>query len=194
MFNKIWQTTCGGFKNESQNYSQIALASLINFNDLIEANGDTVYMVKGDLMLKNYNRKKNKTWEAFDYLNSCLSAYESDFMDEIIPFDYFMKRVAAIKKEFNHIGSIVTQSNQDLVKRKYPASEEHINEMAASLTKKQRFEDAIKMLKMNLDANPTSLTSLDSLARLYQLTGDHKNAEIYSIKAGSERQLNKKME
>ncbi len=194
LFNKIWQTTCGGFKNESQNYSQIALASLINFNELIEANGDTVYMVKGDLMLKNYNRKKNKTWEAFDYLNSCLFAYENDFIDEVIPFDYFMKRVGAIKKEFNHIGSVITQSNQDLVKRKYPASEEHINDLAASLTKRQRFEDAIKILKLNLDSNQTSLTSLDSLAMLYRLTGDQKNAEIYSVKAGSERQLNKKVE
>jgi hypothetical protein len=58
LFEKIWQTTCGGFKNESQNYSQIALASLINFNALIEQTGDTVFLVKGDVLLKNYNRKK----------------------------------------------------------------------------------------------------------------------------------------
>jgi tetratricopeptide (TPR) repeat protein len=194
LFNKIWQTTCGGFKNESQNYSQIALASLLNFNELIEQNGDTVYLVKGDVLLKNYNRKKSKPWESFELLNTCLQAYERDFIDDMIPYDYFIKRVTSIKNEFNHIAAMVTQNQKEVLLRKYPASEEHVNDLASALTKRQRYEDAIRMLKLNLDENPTSINSLDSLARLYRITGDHKNAEIYSSKAGTQRLTHKNAE
>ncbi len=191
LFNKIWQTTCGGFKNESQNYSQIALASLINFNNLIETNGDTVYLVKGDVLLKKYVRKRYKPWEAFDYLNTCLLTYENDLLDEMIPYEYFIKRVTAIKNELNHIASVVTQSQRDVVQRKYPASEDHVNQLASQLSKRQRYEDAIKLLRLNLDDSPTSLTFLDSLSRLYRITGDLKNAAIYSSKAGTERLIQK---
>ena len=31
----VWQTTYGGFKNASQNYSQLALAAYCNFNQMI---------------------------------------------------------------------------------------------------------------------------------------------------------------
>jgi tetratricopeptide (TPR) repeat protein len=55
--------------------------------------------------------------------------------------------------------------------------------LAANLTKRQRFEDAISLLKLNLDMYPESTSSLDSLARLYRLTGNKKNAEFYSSRA-----------
>ncbi|MBK6398589.1 MAG: transglycosylase SLT domain-containing protein [Bacteroidetes bacterium] len=194
LFEKIWQTTCGGFKNESQNYSQIALASLINFNGIIEQTGDTVYLVKGDVIMKNYDRKKMKPWEAFDYLNTCLETYEKDFIDDMIPYDYFLKKVTFIRKEFVHLASVVTQSQKDVVLRKYPASEMHVNNLANQLTKRQRYEDAIKMFKLNLDENPTNLTSLDSLAKLYRITGDHKNAEFYTSKAVNTKVVQKNSE
>jgi hypothetical protein len=44
---KLWKTEACGFKNESQNYSQLALAALLNFQDLIDAEGDTVFTVYG---------------------------------------------------------------------------------------------------------------------------------------------------
>jgi tetratricopeptide (TPR) repeat protein len=194
LFEKIWQTTCGGFKNESQNYSQIALASLINFNSLIEQTGDTVFLVKGDVIMKNYDRKKMKPWEAFDYLNTCLETYEKDFIDDMIPYDYFLKKVTFIRKEFVHLASVVTQSQKDVVLRKYPASEMHVNNLANQLTKRQRYEDAIKMFKLNLDENPSNLTSLDSLAKLYRITGDHKNAEFYTSKAVNTKVVQKNTE
>ena len=194
LFEKIWQTTCGGFKNESQNYSQIALASLINFNGIIEQTGDTVYLVKGDVIMKNYDRKKMKPWEAFDYLNTCLETYEKDFIDDMIPYDYFLKKVTFIRKEFVHLASVVTQSQKDVVLRKYPASEMHVNNLANQLTKRQRYEDAIKMFKLNLDENPSNLTSLDSLAKLYRITGDHKNAEFYTSKAVNTKVVQKNSE
>lgn len=194
LFQKIWQTTCGGFKNESQNYSQIALASLINFNSLIEQTGDTVFLVKGDVLLKNYSRKKYKPWEAFDYLNACLEAYERDFIDDMIPADYFLKRISSIRSEFVHLASVITQSQKDVVLRKYPASESHLNDLASQLTKRQRYEDAIRMLKLNLDNDPSNLSSLDSLARLYRITGDRKSADFYTSKADNTRIVQKNTE
>ena len=184
LFIKIWQTTCRGFKNESQNYSQIALASLVNFDELLNEDGDTLFLVKGDRLLKNYKAKNSKTWDAYEYLMQCMAAYENDFLDDMIPYDYFMKRISYIRKEFGRIAKVVAKSDKEIVLRKYPSSEEHLTLLAANLTKRQRYEDAIRMLKLNLDMYPESLSSYDSIARLYRLTGDKKNADFYSSRAG----------
>jgi len=53
----MWRTEAGGFKNESQNYSQIALASIINFDRLINQDMDTVYLVQGDKEMRMYREK-----------------------------------------------------------------------------------------------------------------------------------------
>jgi len=39
----MWQSEWGGFKNASQNYSQVALASLIRLNDLIYSSCDAIF-------------------------------------------------------------------------------------------------------------------------------------------------------
>jgi tetratricopeptide (TPR) repeat protein len=70
----------------------------------------------------------------------------------------------------------------------------HVNNLANQLTKRQRYEDAIKMFKLNLDENPSNLTSLDSLAKLYRITGDHKNAEFYTSKAVNTKVVQKNSE
>jgi hypothetical protein len=184
LFEKIWQTTCRGFKNESQNYSQIALASLVNFDEILNRDGDTLFLVQGDRMLKKYKAKGAKTWEAYEYLSLCMAAYESDFLSDMIPYDYFMKRISFIRKEFTHIAKVVSKSEKEIVLRKYPSSEEHLTLLAANLTRRQRYEDAIRMLKLNLDMYPESFSSYDSIARLYRLTGDKKNADFYSSRAG----------
>jgi hypothetical protein len=74
LFKQLWQTQCGGFKNESQNYSQIALASLLNFGDLIQRDGDTIFLVQGDKFFKSYKRSSFRPTDAFNYLNTCLAA------------------------------------------------------------------------------------------------------------------------
>jgi hypothetical protein len=180
LFQQVWQTTCRGFKNESQNYSQIALASILNFNDLINQTGDTVYLIQGDRLMRQYSRKSMKSYDAYDYLNKCMAAYESDFIDDMIPFDYFMKKISYIRKEYAHLAKQVTKSEQEFTLKKYPSSEEHLTLLANNLTKRQRYEDAIRLLKLNLDMYPESTSAYDSIARLYRITGDKKNAELYS--------------
>ncbi|HRH67401.1 MAG TPA: transglycosylase SLT domain-containing protein [Bacteroidia bacterium] len=185
LFLQIWQTTCGGFKNESQNYSQIALASLLNFDQLVQQDGDTVYLVQGDKYLKKYHRKGLKPWEAYAVLTNCLRHYEQDFIDDMISYDYFMKRVNAIRKEYTFIASAITNSDKEIALRKYPASEEHVNSLAAELTKRQRYEDAVRILRLNLDMNPDSPAIRDSLERAMRLSGTKSSGrQVNSGSAG----------
>jgi hypothetical protein len=43
LITKMWQSEWGGFKNASQNYSQVALASLLRLHDLIYASCDSIF-------------------------------------------------------------------------------------------------------------------------------------------------------
>jgi hypothetical protein len=185
LFRQVWLTTCRSFKNESQNYSQIALAALVNFDQLVNQYGDTVFLVQGDRLLRDYNRKDKKLWDTYEYLSRCMTAYENDLLSEMIPFDYFMKKIGYIRGELSRLARIVTRSEKDIVLKKYPSSEEHLTRLASELTKRKRYEDAIKLLKLNLDIYPESFTSADSIAQLYRITGDKKNAEFYSNRAGT---------
>lgn len=185
LIKQVWKTSCGGFKNESQNYSQIAIASLLNFNALLQQDGDTVFLVQGDKKLKKYSRKDRKPWDAFNDLSDCLATYEKDFIEGMMPYDYFMKRVQAIRKEFSFLTNTVTGTQNEITLKKYPASEERVNAIASELTKRRRYDDAIRMLKINMDMHPESVSVYDSLARAYRLSGDVRNADLYATRSAS---------
>ncbi len=190
LFAKIWQTECGGFKNESQNYSQIALASLSNFDEMIQQDGDTVFLVKGDKEFKRFNRKDTKPWDAFAYLNKCLGTYENDLVDGTIPFDYFMKRVGQLRTELKKVASKakLTKENTDVVIYAYPAGEEQMLNLANRLMKKQRFDEAISITKMNLEARPNSANSFEILANAYLRNGKKQLAAIYANRSMAARE------
>ncbi len=185
LFQQIWQTNCASFKNESQNYSQIALGALLNFDSLIQLDGDTVFLVQGDKYLRDYSRKNMKSWEAFDYMSLCLSKYETDFIDGVIPYDYFITQVAKIRKEFAYLAKKISPGEKEVLLKKYPAEESHINAIAAALTRRQRYDDAIHMLKINFDMYPDSPAVCDSLASAYRLSGDKKMAELYMSRSAN---------
>lgn len=42
LIQKLWKTTAGGFGNESQNYSQIALAAILELTNLVDEQGDII--------------------------------------------------------------------------------------------------------------------------------------------------------
>lgn len=46
LITKMWQSEWGGFKNASQNYSQVALAAMLNLHDIIYANCSMLYSCK----------------------------------------------------------------------------------------------------------------------------------------------------
>lgn len=188
LFAKIWQTECGGFKNESQNYSQIALASLSNFDELIQRDGDTVFLVRGDKDFKHYNRKNARPWDAFQYLNSCLLTYENDFVDGTIPYDYFMKRVGQIRSELKKIAGKLTKENTDMVIHTYPASEDQLLNLASRLMRKNRYDDAINIAKLNLEAHPNSAKSFELLANAYLRNGKKQLAAVYANRSMAARE------
>jgi hypothetical protein len=180
LFKQLWQTECGGFKNESQNYSQIALASLVHFDDLIQRDGDTVFLVQGDKLFKSYKRTSLRPLDAYNYLNTCLSSYESDLVDGTLPYDLFIKRIGQIRKEFKLIASHITGNGKDILINTYPASEEQILAVANRLMKKQRHDEAISLIKLNIDAHPNSATAYELLAKAYSQSGNKQLASVYS--------------
>jgi hypothetical protein len=180
LFKQVWQTQCGGFKNESQNYSQIALASLVNFDDLIQRDGDTVFLVQGDKLFKNYKRTSLRPSDAFNYLNTCLSAYETDLVDGTLPYDVFMKNVSRIRKEFKAIATHINSNAKEIVINSYPASEEQMLSLANRLMKKQRYDEAISVIKLNIDAHPSSIESYDLISKAYALNGNKQLSSVYA--------------
>ena len=79
LIQKVWQTTYGGFKNSSQNYSQLVLAAFSNF-DAIVMPSDSVYLIDGDRMFNSYAQCKCAPYDECNYLGNCISAYESDLV------------------------------------------------------------------------------------------------------------------
>ncbi len=180
LFMQIWQTECGRFKNQSQNYSQIALASLMSFDEIINHDGDTVFLVQGDKYLKDYSRKTFKPVNAFEYLNKCMSAYETDLIDGTIPYDNFMRKINFIRKEFVFIASHITGNTDRISLNQYPATENHVDSFATALLRHLRYDEAIKLLKLNIDMHPASTIAYESLAKAYSFSGDKRMAAIYN--------------
>ena len=185
LFRQIWQTTCGRFKNESQNYSQIALASLVTFDDIVNQDGDTVFLVQGDKFMKAYNRKSYNPLQAFDYLNKCLSSYENDLVVGTIPFDHFLKKIGVVRKEFLFIATHIKELGKDIDLNPYPASESHVDNFATALLRHQRYDEAIRLLKLNIDMHPTSITAYDRLSNAYMVSGDKKMAALYNNRSAT---------
>lgn len=184
LMQQVWQTTCGGFKNESQNYSQIALASILNFTELVNLDGDTVYLVRGDKLMHEYQRfrRSMKSYESYEYLQATLAAYEKDFVDEMIPYEDFMSRVESVRKEFTVLARLTHPGGETVVLKQYPADEQHITAIANALTNRRRYQDAIRLLQLNLDMHPDSSDVSDRLSRTYRLSGDMKMAMQYARK------------
>jgi hypothetical protein len=179
LFKTLWQTQCGGFKNESQNYSQIALASLLNFEDLIQRDGDTVFLVQGDKLFKSYKRTAFRPTDAFNYLNTCLSSYETDLVDGTLPYEVFMKNVGKIRKEFKSIADHISGIDKDIIINTYPASEEQMLSLANRLMRKLRYDEAISIIKLNIEARPNSINSYNLIAKAYTLNGNKQLAAVY---------------
>ncbi|MFM7217643.1 MAG: transglycosylase SLT domain-containing protein [Bacteroidota bacterium] len=188
LIQQVWQTTCGGFKNESQNYSQIALASILNFDQLINLDGDTVYLVRGDKLMHEFRQFKSamRPLEAHEYLQQTMSTYEKDFMDDMIPYDQFMSRIAVVRSEYARLAASIGFNDGDIQLKEYPASEAHITFLANELSKRRRYEDAIRLLQLNLDLHPQSAAVVDTLVRTYRLTGDNKKADQLARKQSGE--------
>lgn len=162
----VWQTSYGGFKNASQNYSQLALAAFCNFDLMIMQNKDSVYLIDGDRMYNSYMSCRclpsglTSTPEQCTYLGNCITKYEHDFIDGVIPFDYFITKVKSVESELS-----------GLTPDKFPATDEHINDIGFKLLKARNTEEAYKLFKHTESQYPDSWEVYHGLGETYRLMG-----------------------
>ena len=177
LITKIWQTEYKSFKNQSQNYSQIALAALLSFDELINENKDTVYLVQGDWMMSQYKKVKNPV-EAANWLQKAITSYEDDLVDGMVNIDYFL---AKIKKIQTDLGTLADE-NKDLKYSdiKYPNNELRMISMGNQLLRKRESDAAIKLMKFNINSFPASAETYDVLSRAYKMNGNKMMAEKYA--------------
>ncbi len=173
----LWKTQCGGFKNESQNYSQIALAALLNFEDILHVDGDTVFMVQGNKVMANLERSKSiQPEEKSEALLYGLLMYERDLVDGTITFDFYKSRLDKTLPTKN-----TSASSTAFVK--YPLNEEQLLRLSSELLKKRKTEDAIRVLRMNLEFYPNSSATAEQLSKVYRLNGNIGLSQKYLSKS-----------
>lgn len=163
----LWKTEAGGFKNESQNYSQIALAALLNFEEIMHSDGDTVFMVQGDRMFSLYQRSNLTGAEGKELVKLTLNKYERDFVDGIINFDYFMQKLQLLRIELAILDG--EPRKPESIPVSYPSSDQHFISLSSELLRKRKVEDAIRLLRYNVENYPESVQAADSLTKAYRL-------------------------
>ncbi|HET6228352.1 MAG TPA: transglycosylase SLT domain-containing protein [Bacteroidia bacterium] len=156
----IWQTTYGGFKNASQNYSQLALAAFLNFDELVRTNTDSVYMIDGDRMFYAYTNGTCNPANKSDYLGNCIARYETDLIAGVISFDYFISRVKAIETEMSGISPL-----------QYAYNDVYFNDIGFQLLKAKKMDAAYKVFKINESNYPNSWNVYHGLGETYRLMG-----------------------
>jgi hypothetical protein len=178
----MWQTQYRGFKNESQNYSQIALASMILFDRMISAERDTVFLVKGDRMLKKYQEKRVRPLDTLSYLSDCISAYESDFVEGAVPFDYFASQTAKVRTEMDkhYARKGIANSSKATVSAE---ESERLHYLGKQLLYKRKVNEAIQVFELGIQKNPISPATYDSLSYAYRLIGKPAISAEYTRKS-----------
>jgi hypothetical protein len=167
LIQEVWQTTYGGFKNASQNYSQLALAAFCNFDQMVMQQSDSVYLIDGDRMMNTYASCKCAPYDKCSYLGNCISKYEGDLLDGIIPFDYFITKVKTVQTELSGLAPLYNQF-----------TDEHFNNIAFQLLKARKTEDAFKMFKLNECNYPDSWGVYHGLGETYRLMGQKELALV----------------
>ena len=163
----VWQTSYKGFKNASQNYSQLALAAFCNFDQMVMQPTDSVYLIDGDRMLNAYASCKCAPYDKCSYLGNCISKYECDLIDGIIPFDYFISKTKAVEREL--AGLTPYQSTY---------SDERYNSIGFKLLKARKTEEAYKVFKLNETNYPESWSVYQGLGETYRLMGQKELALV----------------
>ena len=161
----VWQTSYGGFKNASQNYSQLALAAFCNFDAMIMVNKDSVYLIDGDRMYNSYMACKCAPYDECSFLGNCITKYENDFVDGVIPFDYFITKIKAVETELSGLSPY-----------KYPVDDEHINDLGFQLLKARKTEEAYKLFKHSELQYPNSWEVYHGLGETYRQMGQKELA------------------
>lgn len=180
----LWRTECGSFKNESQNYSQLALATQLLFSKLINTQSDTIWQIAGNRSLQLFKaHHKTINDSTFSQLNAVRMAYENDLIDGVINAPYMMEKVKSLKPFYKKLAAVAGYESLPLTD--FPANELYVDSLASLLLKQFRFDDAIVLLKYNESNNPSSVQVNERLSYAYSLKGDKLFAVLYNNKAQS---------
>lgn len=172
LIQQVWQTSWGGFRNASQNYSQLALAAFCNFDELVMQQKDSVYLIDGDRLYNAYATCKCAPYDECSYLGNCIKSYQSDLLGGIIPFDYFAARVKAVQTELSGIAPTPS-----------PFTDEHFNDIGFQLLKARKTDIAYKVFKLSETSYPDSWSVCHGLGQTYQMMGQKSQALEYFRKS-----------
>jgi hypothetical protein len=180
LIQQVWQTTYGGFKNASQNYSQLALAAFCSFDNIVMQPTDSVYLIDGDKMYNSYVQCKCAPYDECNFLQTCIQKYENDLKDGVIPFEYFISKVKTVETELAGLTPFT-----------YPYNDNHFNEIGFHLLKTRNAEEAYKLFKHNETQNPESWSVYHGLGEASRQMGQKEKAMGYykkSLKLNPENQ------
>lgn len=172
LIQQVWQTSYGGFKNASQNYSQLVLAAFSNFDELAMQHSDTIFLIDGDRMYNSYVQCKCSPYDECNYLQNCIYKYEQDLVEGFIPFDYFINKVKIVEKEVS-----------GLTPFSYPYSDNHYNDIGFQLLKSKKTDEAFKVFKQNEKHYPDSWEVYNGLGATCKMMGRKQEAIEYYKKS-----------
>ena len=164
LIQEVWQTTYRGFKNSSQNYSQLALAAFMSFDELVMQT-DSIYEIEGDRLLNKYMVCQCAPYDACSYLDNCINSYKKDLINGTIPFDYFIDKVKKVESQLSGLSPV-----------QYSASDNHLNEIGFQLLKSKKVEEAYNLFKHNETQHPNSWSVYHGLGETYSMMGKKDQA------------------
>ncbi len=91
-----------------------------------------------------------------------------DMIDGTIDFNTYQTKTTALKNQLAKINS------------KYPVNESHYVSLASELMIKRMNEEAVSILKNNLDLFPNSVSTSDSLSKAYKNLGKLELSQKYA--------------
>ena len=161
----LWHTECRGFKNESQNYSQLALAAHLSFNEILGKPRDSVFLIQGDRQYALYKMQQKGKTLAPSQLMECFNIYGEDLVEGTLDAENYIKRVNKLKIEMVACNT-TTNENEYIF-------------LSNELLRKKNVNDAIKLLRFTVEQYPNSASVADSLSRAYKLSGNVTLAQKY---------------
>lgn len=182
----VWQTEAAGFRNSSQNYSQVGLASLLRFDEMVYHSKDTVFLVEGDESFHRYKANQLMPVDTLDFLALCMQKYNNDLLDGTLPVEQYIKRISMVEREFVTVctnEACTREVIERTISTYLPGREQQMIELGTRLMSMRRSHEAVEVLKITAETFPNSWQVQTSLAEAYRLAGQKQEAIIAYKKA-----------
>ena len=151
------------------------------FERFINQNKDSVWLVEGERQFAEYKKTKRSNAPKIELLKNSMESYSDDLIDGTIPADFFISRMEKIQSElavYKKTGKLNEKTETSLSMNRFLA-------MGGNLMRKRQLDDAIKILKLNIEHYPNCVTAYDSLSRIYKLQGKKQLALMYDQKGAA---------